>query len=152
MGFLLYHVKNMREEGLAHSRTALRLFPDDVRAHCDLGVALFDEGQFQQAISHLSRALSLMPGQPDLEPKYNAADIHCILGLSLLPSRQLKEATGHLSYAIRRNSGDARAYQGLRIAYDLARAAGQESLAKEISGWIRLYKAQTAPETPSNPR
>jgi tetratricopeptide (TPR) repeat protein len=152
LGFLLYHVKNMRDKGLAHSRTALRLNPDDVRAHCDLGVALFDEGQFQQAISHLSRALTLMPGQPDLEPKYNPVDIHCILGLSLLPSRQLKEATAHLSYAIRQNPSDARAHQGLRIAYDLARAAGQESLAKEISGWIQLYKAQTVPEPPSDPR
>jgi Flp pilus assembly protein TadD len=148
LGFLLYHVKNIRDEGLAHSREAIRLYPEDVRAHCDLGMALFNEGEFQQAIGHLSQALRLMPGQSDLEPVYNPADVHCILGLALLSTRQLKEATDHLSYALRLDPSNARAHQGLGIALDLARAAGEEALAQDIERWIRLYKGDAAPGPP----
>jgi tetratricopeptide (TPR) repeat protein len=148
LGFLLYHVKSMRKEGLAHSREALRLDPRDVRAHCDLGMALFNEGQFDQAITHLSEALRLMPRQPDLEPVYNPADVHSILGLALLATRQLKEATGHLSYALRLDPNNARAHDGLGLALNLARAAGEEALAQEIERWIKLYKGNAAPGPP----
>jgi len=148
LGFLLYHVKNMRSEGLAHSREALRLDPRDARAHCDLGMALFNEGEFDQAITHLSEALRLMPRQPDLEPVYNPADTHCILGLALISTRQLKEATGHLSYALRLDPNNARAHQGLTLALRLARAAGEEALAQEIERWIKLYKGHDVPGPP----
>lgn len=148
LGFLLYHVKNMRNEGLAHSREALRLDPKDVRAHCDLGMALFNEGEFDQAITHLSEALRLMPRQPDLEPVYNPADTHSILGLALLSTRQLKEATDHLSYALRLDPNNARAHDGLGLALRLARAAGEEARAQEIERWIKLYKGNAAPGPP----
>ena len=148
LGFLLYHVKNMRSEGLAHSREALRLDPRDARAHCDLGMALFNEGEFDQAITHLSEALRLLPRQPDLEPVYNPADTHCILGLALISTRQLKEATGHLSYALRLDPNNARAHQGLTLALRLARAAGEEALAQEIERWIKLYKGHDVPGPP----
>ena len=148
LGFLLYHVKKMRTEGLAHSREALRLYPRDVRAHCDLGMALFNEGEFDRAIAHLSEALSLMPHQPDLEPVYNPADVHSILGLALLSTRQLKEATDHLSYALRLDPHNARAHQGLRVALDLARGAGDDALAQEIERSIQLYKGHDEPESP----
>ena len=148
LGFLLYHVKNMRNEGLAHSREALRLDPRDVRAHCDLGMALFNEREFDQAITHLSEALRLMPRQPDLEPVYNPADTHSILGLALLSTRQLKEATAHLSDALRLDPNNGRAHHGLILALRLARAAGEEALAQEIERWIKLYKGNAAPGPP----
>ncbi len=148
LGFLLYHVKNMRNEGLAHSREAIRLYPEDVRAHCDLGMALFNEGEFDQAITHLSQALRLMPGQSDLEPVYNPVDVHCILGLALLSTRQLKEATDHLSYALRLDPNNGRAHHGLTMALRLARAAGEEALAQEAERWIELYKGDAAPGPP----
>jgi tetratricopeptide (TPR) repeat protein len=148
LGFLLYHVKNMRNEGLAHSREALRLDPEDVRAHCDLGMALFNEGEFDQAIAHLSEALRLMPHQSDLESVYNPADTHSILGLALLSTRQLKEATDHLSNALRLDPNNDRAQLGLTLALRLARAAGEESLAQEIERLSGLYKGYAAPQSP----
>jgi Flp pilus assembly protein TadD len=111
-------------------------------------MALFNEGEFDQAITHLSEALRLLPRQPDLEPVYNPADTHCILGLALISTRQLKEATGHLSYALRLDPNNARAHQGLTLALRLARAAGEEAHAQEIERWIKLYKGHDVPGPP----
>ena len=148
LGFLLYHVKSIRDEGLAHSREAIRLYPEDVRAHCDLGMALFSEGEFDQAIIHLSEALRLMPRHPDLEAVYNPVDVHCILGFALLSPRKLKEATDHLSYTLRLDPNNSRAYSGLTVALHLARTAGEEQLAQEIERRMKLYKGHAVPEPP----
>lgn len=148
LGFLLYHVKSIRDEGLAHSREAIRLYPEDVRAHCDLGMALFSEGEFDQAIIHLSEALRLMPRHPDLEAVYNPVDVHCILGFALLSPRKLKEATDHLSYTLRLDPNNSRAYSGLTVALHLARTAGEEELAQEIERRMKLYKGHAVPEPP----
>ena len=55
-------------------REALRLNPDLAEAHADLGVALFLQGQVDEAIAHFRTALRVKP---------DAADVHSNLGAVL---------------------------------------------------------------------
>jgi len=145
LGFILYHVKKTHKEGLAHSRQSIRLDPKYARAHCDLGMAMFNEGNLDQAILHLSEALRLMPRGIEHEPTYNPADMHCILGRALLSTGRLREATSHLCEAARLQPNNANVHHALGEALSLARAAGEEELAQDIERRIELYKAHRVP-------
>ena len=61
LGFLFFHVKRMFEEGIAHTREALRLQPQSGRAHYDLAMALACMGKHKEAIGHFHEALRLLP-------------------------------------------------------------------------------------------
>jgi len=148
LGFLLYHVKKLYKEGLAHSREALRLAPNNAHAHCDLGMALFNEGRPREAVAHLSVALRLMPQVLEQEPTYNLVDIRCALGRALLATGRLKEAAGHLFEALRLDPNNAEAHNALGMASNLARAAGEEELAGQIERGLQLHKAYRAPGHP----
>jgi tetratricopeptide (TPR) repeat protein len=148
LGFLLYHVKKMRKEGLAHSREAIQLDPNNALAHCDLGMALVNEGRPEQAIGHLSMALRLIPDVLEQEPTYNLVVIHYVLGRALLSVARLKEGAGHLFEALRLDPKNAEVHSALDIAIGLARAAGDETLAQKIEQQIELYKGYRAPRSP----
>jgi tetratricopeptide (TPR) repeat protein len=46
---------------MQHWEQALKLKPDDVEAHCNLGNALREQGQIPQAIEQYEQALKLRP-------------------------------------------------------------------------------------------
>ena len=46
---------------MEHWEQALRLKPDYVEAHCNLGVALEQAGRLQDAIGHYEQALQIKP-------------------------------------------------------------------------------------------
>jgi len=114
LGFLLFHVKQIREEGMAHSREAVRLDPRNARAHYDLGTALLHQKRLDEAIRNLSQALRLAPA--GLDKAYNPADMHCNLGQALLLKTRLKEAALHLSKAVRHGPNNAKAHYRLAVA------------------------------------
>lgn len=57
MGFLLYNVKGMFKEGMAHLSEAIRLDPDNPRVHHDLGMALLHQRKLETRPSPISRRL-----------------------------------------------------------------------------------------------
>ncbi len=69
------------EAAIPHFEEALRLKPDYVDAHNNLGVVLAGAGRVQEAISHFEAALRIDP---------NSADAHVNLGIALsgIPGRK----------------------------------------------------------------
>ncbi|MGO8675127.1 MAG: tetratricopeptide repeat protein [Limisphaerales bacterium] len=80
LGFLLYHVKQLPQEGLSHTRTALRLDAQNPFAQFDLGSALLAGGDPTNAVGHLAEAVRLLPNGDD--QLYNAAELHFTLAMA----------------------------------------------------------------------
>jgi tetratricopeptide (TPR) repeat protein len=114
LGFLLYNVKHQPEQGLAHTREALRLAPYDGFAHYDLGMAMRNEGKLDAAAEHFAAAVRFTPANVEL--LYNAADMHCSLGEVLLAKVQVPEAAGVLRKAVALDAKNARAHYFLALA------------------------------------
>jgi len=83
LGFLMYNVKKMHEEGMIHYNKALQLDPSDPRIHHDLGMALLHQRQFDQATKHLLEALRRMP---------NGLDKQTLLWRFLMPESPKKRS------------------------------------------------------------
>jgi tetratricopeptide (TPR) repeat protein len=112
LGFILYNVKDMYEEGMKHYYKALQLDPNNPRIHHDLGMALLHQRKFDQAISHLSAALRGMPDGISLQ--YSAVNMHHALGRALFHKGNFGEASAHLSQALRLDPNNP------NLNYDLA--------------------------------
>jgi len=112
LGFLLYNVKDMYEQGMAHYYKALQLEPNNPRIHHDLGMAMLHQRKFDQAIAHLSEALRRMPQGISLQ--YSAVNMHHALGMALFHKGDLKQAVTHLSEATVLDPNNA------KLHYDLA--------------------------------
>lgn len=54
--------QNRYDEALAHARDALRVNPEQHRAHYALGLIMQKQGNIEQATQHFSAALRLEPG------------------------------------------------------------------------------------------
>lgn len=76
-GFLLYRVKHQQQDAVEHSRTAVRIEPHNPFARFDLGAALFEHGDFTNALIHLAEAARLLPNGYD--QNYSAQEMHFIL-------------------------------------------------------------------------
>jgi tetratricopeptide (TPR) repeat protein len=105
LGFLLCTAKKMYKEGLVHSWEAVRLDPGNPRTHFNLGVALVRQGEFDQAIVHLTEAARRMP--QDLEMQYKLKFVHYNLGLAFYRQEKIQEAADHLSEAVRLDPNNA---------------------------------------------
>jgi tetratricopeptide (TPR) repeat protein len=114
LGFLLYNVKEMYDEGMAHYQKALQLDPNDPRVHHDLGMALLHQRKFDQAITHLSEALRQMPHGISLQ--YSAANMNYALGTAYFSKGNFNKASAHLSEAIRLDPNNARFHYELAMA------------------------------------
>ena len=71
---------------------ALRLIPDDPKAHDNLGSSLQGLGRFEEALGHHEEALRLKPG---------SADAHNNLGSALVGLKRFEEAVFHYEEALR---------------------------------------------------
>ncbi|MGA2030652.1 MAG: tetratricopeptide repeat protein [Thermoguttaceae bacterium] len=94
----------------------VRLAPNHAEGHLQLAVALARQGAVDEAAQHFSKAASL---QPSLD---SSGELHDLLAASYAGAGRFSEA---LTEA--------------RKALDLARAAGKESLARQISARIENY-------------
>ena len=98
LGFLLYHVKDRPQEGMAHLLKTIELDPHNPRAHYDLGMALLHQQKIDEATAHLMEALRQMPN--GLDDQYTPVRLHLTLGEALLLAGRSEEARVHLARAV----------------------------------------------------
>ena len=72
-------------------QTTIDQNPDCWLAHNNLGLALADRGQFDEAIAHYKKAVDIQPDYPET---------HCNLGVALASRGQIDEAIAHYKKAI----------------------------------------------------
>ena len=157
LGFLMYNVKQMYEEGMKHYNLALKANPNDPRIHHDLGMALLHQRQFDQAIEHISIALRGMPN--GLDKQYNPFGMHFNLALALSFAKRSEEAIPHFAEVVRLDPKNAVAHYRLAMSYteikrfseavqsaelalNLTKAAGNTNLVQEINKLIEFCKKQ----------
>jgi len=95
------------DRAIAAGRAALRLRPDDARAHNGLGLALVHKGLLDEAIAELHAALRLRP---------DFTGAHFNLGNALRDKRRLDEAIAEFRTALRLTPDDAKAHNNLGLA------------------------------------
>ena len=105
------------EEALRYLSEAVQLDPNDAEAHYSMALVLATQGDINRTLEHYKRAIKLKPSV-DRSPI-----IHYLLGIKYAEARRFHEAV----IATQR-------------ALDLARAAGDERSAQEISQRLALYK------------
>ena len=166
LGMALLHQRQF-DQAIKHLSEALRLMPNGldkqynpVGMHYNLALAFSYVGRSEEAITHFSEVVRLDP---------NNAEVHYMLANAMAALGKLDEAIQNYTKAIRikpeidtsarlhdllgMNYAKAgrfqEALQSARKAADLARAAGQETLAQQIERRIELYKQNKPLENPS---
>jgi len=139
------------DEAIKHWLQVVNLRPDFTGAHYNLGVALARQGKLNEASGHWLNVIRLEP---------NNAEVHYMLANALAAQGKLDEAIQNYTKAIQikpeidtsprlhdllsMNYAKTGQYQkavlSAQKAVDLARAAGQETLAQQIEQRIELYK------------
>jgi tetratricopeptide (TPR) repeat protein len=123
LGFLLYHVKDMPQEGMAHLLKTLALDPRNARAHYDLGMALLHQKKIDEAAAHLAEALRQMPN--GLDEQYTLIRVHLNLGQALLLVGKSEEARMHLAKVVELDPAHAEGHY--RLAQALAGVGQMDS-------------------------
>jgi len=142
LGFLLYNVKNVPDEGMAHLRRAIELDAHNPRAHYDLGLALLHQQKIDEAARHMAEALRGMP--TGLDDQYTPVRLHYHLGEALLLAGRSKEALAHLARVIELEPGYAQAYY--RMAHGLAEVGEWEQALLYYAKAVKLNpRADTSP-------
>jgi len=141
----------MLKEATAHLSEAIQLEPGYVDAHYSLGQAMARNGKFNEAIRHLSQAVRLKPDD---------AQAHYQLALALVQQKQTDQALRHYSKAVSlkpevdtspllhhlfaTSYAEARRFREAVLseekALKLARVAGYQKLAQEITKRLEIYK------------
>jgi tetratricopeptide (TPR) repeat protein len=115
LGFLLYHVKDQPQEGMAHLRQTLALDPHNPRAHYDLGMALLHQRKIDEAGGHFAEALTYMPAD-GLDGQYTPLRVHLSFGEALLLAYRLPEAKVHLARVVQLDPMNAHGHYWLSQA------------------------------------
>ena len=135
-------------EAIMHWSQVVRLKPGDINARYNLGMALVQQGKLDEAIKHLLEVIRLNP---------NNIDAHYNLGVALANQGKPDEAVKCWLEVVRLDPNNIDALVNLSVIYAkarrfpeaillakkalaLARAAGNNRLAKEIQQRIELYK------------
>jgi tetratricopeptide (TPR) repeat protein len=105
------------EEATRYFSEAIHLDPNNAEAHYSMALALVTQGDIDRTLEHYKRAIELKPSV-DRSPV-----IHYLLGMKYAEARRFHEAV-----------------TATQRALDLARAAGDERSAQEISQRLALYK------------
>ena len=114
LGFLLYHVKDLPQEGLAHTQTAVRLDPKNGFAQFDLGFALFASEDPTNALVHLAEAVRLMPNGYD--QNYNAVEMNFVLAMTQYQLALWEQCAASLRTVLRLAPQHARANYLMAVA------------------------------------
>jgi len=134
LGFLLYHVKARRDDGLAHIVAALRTEPRDGPSNYELGMILLHRKQFDQAAERLAFAVRAMPR--GLDQQYNPADMRYNLGRALLGAKKTEQAANALAAAVQASARHAPARYYLAMA--LATLGRAEPAAGHYAAAVQL--------------
>jgi tetratricopeptide (TPR) repeat protein len=130
LGFILYHAKHDPKAGLRHTTEALRLNPDDGCAQFDFGLALVDQGKLDEAVTHLSEAVRLLP--EGFDQRYCPAEMNCMLGEAFSRKGMAKEAAQALGKTV------AFAPRHARAQYLLALSLAAQGLLDEARQHYRI--------------
>jgi tetratricopeptide (TPR) repeat protein len=103
------------DNAIAEYRQALRLNPNNVRAHQKMGFLLYNvKGKVEEGMAHLTKAIQLDPED---------ALVNHDLGMALLHQKQFDQAIIHLSKALRRMpQGKGKQYNPVDIHHNLGKA------------------------------
>ena len=103
------------DNAIAEYKEALRLNPNNVKAHQKIGFLLYNvKGKVEEGMAHLNKALELDPDN---------AFVHHDLGMALLHQKKFDQAINHLSHALRRMpKGVDKQYNAFDMHYNLGRA------------------------------
>ena len=128
------------EQAVIAYQKAIELRQDDPIAYINLGLSLYESGQFRSALEVYQRVLSLNPGDLDALPKI--AEIHAKLG------EKLQAATSYLSLAdnymkARRPADAVRIWQKV-VRYDPMNPIPYHRLANAYKRGRRLELAAQA--------
>jgi len=107
-GIMLQH---FAKAGLRHTTEALRLDPKDGCAQFDYGLALMDQGKLDEAVTHISEAVRLLP--EGFDQRYCQAEMNYMLGEAFSRKGMGKEAAqalGISSATVRRDWVTAKAW------------------------------------------
>ena len=146
--------KGLLDEAIAQYLQALQIKPDYAEARNNLGYALLQKGRISEAIIQYQKALEIKPGFPEAlnnlawalaaAPQVSLRDGSKAVELA----EQANQLTGGeslliihslaVAYAEAGRFGDA--LRSAQKAYELARAAGQQDLAEQINGEMKLFK------------
>jgi tetratricopeptide (TPR) repeat protein len=139
------------KEATVHLSEAIRLDPNYADAHYNISQVMFRQGQYDAAIKHLSEAVRLQPDD---------AQAHYKLALTLAQQKQTGQALRHYSKAVSlkpevdtspllhhyfaTSYAEGRRFREAVLSEEkalmLARAAGYQKLAQEITKRLELYK------------
>jgi tetratricopeptide (TPR) repeat protein len=151
------------DETIRHWSQAVQLRPDFVEARSNLGVALARQGKFNEAAEHWLHVVRLDP---------NNAEVHYMLATALASLGKLEPALEHYGKALRLKpqiDTSPRLHDLLGINYaragrfreailstqkacDLARTAGDETLARHIEQRLDLYRQNKPPDDSTGER
>jgi tetratricopeptide (TPR) repeat protein len=120
-------------EAIARYSEAVRIAPQYVDAHNNLGVALASQGRLDEAMAHYDEAIRLAP---------TYARPHNNLGIVFSRQGKLDEAIAQFSEAIRINPSYAQAHHNL--ATDLARQGKLSEAIQHYSAALRLAPSAEA--------
>jgi tetratricopeptide (TPR) repeat protein len=130
LGFILYHAKQDPKAGLRHTTEALRLNPNDGCAQFDFGLALMDQGKLDEAVTHLSEAVRLLP--EGFDQRYCQAEMNYMLGEAFSRKGMGKEAAQALGKTV------ALAPRHARAQYLLALSLAAQGLLDEAQQHYRI--------------
>jgi tetratricopeptide (TPR) repeat protein len=137
-------------QAIERFRLAIRLDPRYARAHINLGRVLAAKGDTKEAISELEQAVQLQP---------NRADLHDELGSMLGKNHEYDAAIEHFQTAVKLDPKFVRAYSNLALSLalanrpteaiatsqrgiEVARATGQQDVAKLAEEWLTHYREE----------
>jgi tetratricopeptide (TPR) repeat protein len=100
--------KGQDEAAIAEWKEALKLDPEDAKAHNNLGVLLLRKGRLDEGIAHFQKAL-------EVNPEYSDALNN--LGIALLKEGKSEEAIKHLQKAVEVNPLRPQLYLSLGEAF-----------------------------------
>ncbi len=134
--------KGETEAAIAEWRRALKLSPDDAKAHNNLGIVLWRKGQFDEAVTHYLKALEVKPDYPEasnnlgvafvhrgkwdaaitqfqkaLQTYPDSADLHNNLGRAYAGKGKFDKAIEHWRNAVRLKPGSADAHNNLGTGF-----------------------------------
>jgi tetratricopeptide (TPR) repeat protein len=96
------------QQAIAYNQYALRLNPEDARACCELGKALYARGQKDEAARHLLHAANL---------DVTFDEPHYFLGVMLRRQQKLPQARAAFEEALRRNPENSKAHGNLGFMF-----------------------------------
>jgi tetratricopeptide (TPR) repeat protein len=146
--------KGRADEAITHYQKALQIKPDYAEAHNDLGLAFLQQGRMDEAMTQYQKALEIKPDYPEALSNLAwalATSSQASLrngGKAVELAQRANQLVGGENPVILRTLAAAYAEVGrfsdamrsAQKAIELTQAAGQQDLAGQLNGELKLYE------------